>query len=763
MFDTTTSPYAGLTADQVQQLLNTALSAPPVQLPSLQRAPSDGTRPGVLGLLGEALAGGQSPLYRLSGQQEDLAGSRALLNAGINMMLASGPNRVRTPLSSVVAAGLQGAGQSMDTSQQLAYTQAGQQFAQQQQLAQLGLEQQKQKLATLGAVLPLLRLQQAYAQASPFGTQPGTTATATTPPPSYGGTALPKMPPEYDAYFQEASQRYGVPVEVLKAQAAQESGFDPNTVGKAGEIGIMQVKPSTAASPGFGISGISDPANALRNPRTNIMMGAAYLKARAGNLDLSTPAGQAAALTAYNGGGDPQYAQHVFRYMPKPAAPAGVQVAGPASTAIPRLTTPPAPPPATTDLVGHRPLPPTGPGTPVVTPASLANTPVPAPAPSGTTPPPAPPAPATAPATPPPKVTPYGAVPDAALPDAQLSREQYFARHYVEPQFATVTTDPQALADRTTALNDARQAMTAAERDYQLQLGTPNADAALKQRNAAQERFQQAQQNYNQLIQQAQSETAKNRQQAMDQQTTQLSTAFTAQQQRTADVALENLRSQHKLAEINATSDAQAAGKALETINASTAGAQDVVNQAEMARQLSQAAGTPDFLSLWPKVADNLVRANLLSHDEVNQLGAQRALDAVTNKLILALKSQAGFSRFTNQDLTFLQNTAPGSFTPVQLRTGMLAAIQTAAQRQLQYGQLVNSMHASGMPVWQAQQEADKQLGSIIPNTPSFDNVADPQAKLDAQGQWVTQNVPTGSFYLKPNGKLGIRGQAAAQ
>src|SRR5215472_16457604 len=141
----TTAPpdYSGLSQAQLQQLLNTALSAPPVQLPSLQRAPSDGTRPGFLGLLGEALAGGQSPLYRLSGQQADLAGSRALLNAGINLMLASGPNRVRTPLSSVVAAGLQGAEQSMDTSQQLAYTQAGQQFAQQQQLAQLQIDQQK--------------------------------------------------------------------------------------------------------------------------------------------------------------------------------------------------------------------------------------------------------------------------------------------------------------------------------------------------------------------------------------------------------------------------------------------------------------------------------------------------------------------------------------------------------------------------------------------------------------------------------------------
>src|SRR5215469_9689523 len=340
----TTDPNAMLRQVTSQLYQQLQASNQPVSLPSLRRQPSDGTRPGFLGLLGEALAGGQTPLYHMTGQDEGLAGSRALLNAGINMMLASGPNRVRTPLSSVVAAGLQGAEQSMDTSQQLAYTQAGQQFAQQQQLAQLGLEQQKQKLATLGAVLPLLRLQQAYAQASPFGTQPGTTATATTPPPSYGGTALPKMPPEYDAYFQEAAQRYGVPVEVLKAQAAQESGFDPNTVGKAGEIGIMQVKPSTAASPGFGISGISDPANALRNPRTNIMMGAAYLKARAGNLDLSTPAGQATALRAYNGGGDPDYVAHVFARVPATAGvPAPYKVA-----AIGSVPGPPTTPPAAT-------------------------------------------------------------------------------------------------------------------------------------------------------------------------------------------------------------------------------------------------------------------------------------------------------------------------------------------------------------------------------------------------------------------------------
>ena len=67
-----------------------------------------------------------------------------------------------------------------------------------------------------------------------------------------------------------------------------------------------------------------------------------------------------------------------------PAAPGGgvvarnpgaVQVAGPGAPTPPAA--PVAPPAATTDLVGPRPLPPTGAGAAVVTPASLANTPVP--------------------------------------------------------------------------------------------------------------------------------------------------------------------------------------------------------------------------------------------------------------------------------------------------------------------------------------------------------------------------------------------------
>jgi hypothetical protein len=153
----------------------------------------------------------------------------------------------------------------------------------------------------------------------------------------------------------------------------------------------------------------------------------------------------------------------------------------------------------------------------------------------------------------------------------------------------------------------------------------------------------------------------------------------------------------------------------------------------------------------------------LLSPDEIQRFGAQQALNGVINKMVLAARQGSGMSRMTNMDLQFLQNTAPGSFTPEEIRGPMLAALQTTYQRQAQYAHIVNSLHGSGMPVWQAEQKADEQLGSIIAKPPDFADIADPNAKLAAQGRWISQNVPNGSFYLKPNGQLAIRGAPQKQ
>ena len=78
-----------------------------------------------------------------------------------------------------------------------------------------------------------------------------------------------------------------------------ESQYNLNAIGSAGEVGLMQVKPSTYMSPGYGVTPGTDVSN-LANPYDNVDFAVRYLLARAGGADLSTPEGQAKALAAYN-------------------------------------------------------------------------------------------------------------------------------------------------------------------------------------------------------------------------------------------------------------------------------------------------------------------------------------------------------------------------------------------------------------------------------------------------------------------------------
>jgi soluble lytic murein transglycosylase-like protein len=168
---------------------------------------------------------------------------------------------------------------------------------------------------------------------APGGAAPAASGSGAAPPAASAPGASVQVPAEYMPYFQEASQRTGIPVDQLIAQARQESGFNPGATGAAGEVGIMQIKPSTAANPGYGMSGVANPA-VLRDPRANINFGADYLKARAGGGDMADPAVWQRGLAGYNGGGDPNYVANVTRYLPPAgggvaARTGGVDVAGP--------------------------------------------------------------------------------------------------------------------------------------------------------------------------------------------------------------------------------------------------------------------------------------------------------------------------------------------------------------------------------------------------------------------------------------------------
>ena len=51
--------------------------------------------------------------------------------------------------------------------------------------------------------------------------------------------------------FEQRAREHIVPAELVDAVAFVESAYDPSAIGQAGEIGIMQVMPSTAAMLGF--------------------------------------------------------------------------------------------------------------------------------------------------------------------------------------------------------------------------------------------------------------------------------------------------------------------------------------------------------------------------------------------------------------------------------------------------------------------------------------------------------------------------------
>ena len=109
--------------------------------------------------------------------------------------------------------------------------------------------------------------------------------------PSEWGDMSTNLTSQYDAYFEEAAQTYGVPVALLKAMGMAESGFNQNAVSSVGAIGVMQLMPGTAASLGV------NPHNA----RENIMGGAKYI---AKNLEQfkNYSNGLELAIAAYNAG-----------------------------------------------------------------------------------------------------------------------------------------------------------------------------------------------------------------------------------------------------------------------------------------------------------------------------------------------------------------------------------------------------------------------------------------------------------------------------
>ena len=113
----------------------------------------------------------------------------------------------------------------------------------------------------------------------------------------------------YGGHIAEASQRFGIPEQWIRAVLRAESAGDVRAISSAGAIGLMQVMPDTWAGLRIRYRLGRDPYD----PRDNILAGTAYLREmwdRYGNV--------AAMLAAYNAGPG-RYDEHRATGRPLPA------------------------------------------------------------------------------------------------------------------------------------------------------------------------------------------------------------------------------------------------------------------------------------------------------------------------------------------------------------------------------------------------------------------------------------------------------------
>lgn len=92
------------------------------------------------------------------------------------------------------------------------------------------------------------------------------------PPPPTGPVAVPDRRTHYRALIEKEAAGTGLAPEIAEAVMGVESGYNPDAIGGVGEIGLMQLLPSTARMLGF-----SGTLAELAIPENNIHYGVMYL------------------------------------------------------------------------------------------------------------------------------------------------------------------------------------------------------------------------------------------------------------------------------------------------------------------------------------------------------------------------------------------------------------------------------------------------------------------------------------------------------
>ena len=791
------------TADAIARLYQ-QLMAPPPALPT--GTPDNGASPSWTGLLGRVLGGGQAPGYQLRGGEADTSGNRALLNFGINTLLASGPHAVRPDLLSSVATGLQGAQESLGQDQSRAGALAAAQF-------QAQREGRADQLARIREAIPLLQLQQQLTGSANtqkllsgntggdgtyVGAIGGHEGTGQNPGSSAVGTGqflrdtwldFARANPQYfqgmsekqildSRTVPEFSKKVGpVAIEWLakqNADALTNAGVPPSgpVLGIAHYVGAGAAANIAKAPDSTPVARFVGQAALDANPELRTMT-VGQMKARYAN----TPNPSFMSAPAPGQAGVPAPASLT------PSAPGAKTQIPPPTVAAPGQATPPARGatiPSEPPLLAGGAQTAGGPGAPG--------------APTSGVIPTLPPAAAAASATDVAQIesgmanaranpiTP-GAQPGAVV-TAQAGGQQPPAtqlppikagegliqhpgvyKDYFTREAAPVPTTE----DFSPNLSPARQAQfDEARKGIQFRIANrmnlPSAQQAAEGTKIGEDRAA--------LEASIQKEIADKSQAAAANTTAWIKTQDAAVRPRYEQelkdygtAAQSTLTSQQKLDEIKATSDAGVDAASLKDLNTSGEAARKIRDQTSQLMQISREAGDPSILTALPSVANAMGAIGLLAPEKVQQLGAQRAFDTGINTMIGDLRKQEGMSRMTDADLKFLVNTVGSSTIPEALRLPMLAVINSAADRHAKYVSMVNELRGiPGMTTSRARDLADEKLGHVIPTMPSeFPNVQanDAVGLENAQNAWRNSEVTPGTFYIKrkPDGtlKLSIR------
>jgi soluble lytic murein transglycosylase-like protein len=127
-------------------------------------------------------------------------------------------------------------------------------------------------------------------------------------PASIAGTASSRAALPFTAFVAEASQRFNIPGNWIRAVMRIESAGDPRAVSPNGAMGLMQIMPKTYA----GLRARHHLGPDAYDPRDNILAGAAYLR------EMLDRYGSPGFLAAYNAG-PARYDEHLVTGRPLPA------------------------------------------------------------------------------------------------------------------------------------------------------------------------------------------------------------------------------------------------------------------------------------------------------------------------------------------------------------------------------------------------------------------------------------------------------------